>query len=45
MYLYDDVEIGNSGIREDMERDVTLTDSGNHRETQNANIKIYTGVT
>ncbi len=45
MYLNDDVEIGNHGIREDIEREVTRTDSGNPRETQNANIKIYTGVT
>ena len=45
MYLNDDVEIGNRGIREDIERDVTRTDSGNCREIQNVNIEIYTGIT
>ncbi len=45
MYLNDDVEVGNREIREDIERDVTWTDSGNCRETQNANIKIYICVT
>ena len=45
MYRNNDMEIGNCGIREDIKRDVTRTDSGNHRETQNANIEIYTGIT
>ncbi len=45
MYLKDDVEIGNLRIREDIERDVTQTDSGNCKETQNANIEIYTSTT
>ena len=30
---------------EDIERDVTRTDNGNRKETQNANIKIYTRAT
>ena len=45
MYPNDDVEIGNPGIREDIKRDVTRTDSGNCKETQNANIEIYTSAT
>ncbi len=45
MYMNDDVKIGNRGIREDIERDETRKDNGNRRKTQNANIKIYTGVT
>ncbi len=45
MYLNDDMEIWNRRIIKDIERNVTRTDSGNRRETQNANIKIYTGVT
>ena len=45
MYLNDDMEIRNHEIREDIERDVTRTDSRNCRETQNANVEIYTGVT
>ncbi len=44
MYLNNDMEIGNRGIREDIERDVTRTDNGNCKDTQNANIEIYTGV-
>ncbi len=45
MYLNDDVEIGNCGIREDIERDVTRTENGNRKETQDANIEIYTDFT
>ncbi len=30
---------------EDIERDVTMTDNGNRKETQNTNIEIYTRAT
>ena len=35
----------NRKIMEDMERDVTRTDNGNCKKTQNANIEIYTRAT
>jgi hypothetical protein len=35
----------NPRIRENIKRDVTRTESGNRKETQNANIKIYTRAT
>ncbi len=45
MYRNDDVEKRNCEIRKDIKKDVTRTDSGNRRETQNENIEIYTGIT